>query len=797
MTHVLIVEDQEAGRYLLKVLLEGNGYRVTQAVNGLEALAAARLEPPDIVVSDVLMPKMDGFALCRAWMQDAALKAIPFVFYSATYRDPEDEKLAQALGAARYLNKSLPADIFLAELRAVLMAALAPQRPVATALDDKDFYALHDAVLARKLEHKMGQIEAMNRALRESEVRYRDLVENSHDLICTHDLRGKLLSVNKAAVQITGYAEAALLGMNLFDLLTRASQTGFKAYLTEIGSTGAAHGMMRIRTAHGETRWWEYDNTLRTEGVPVPVVRGMVRDITEHKAADTKIQRLTNLYAALSACNQAIVRCTSEEQLFAEVCRDAVQYGGIKMAAIGLVDPTSGRLVPAAQCGEGTQYIEQIEITVDPALPSGRGTVGTAIREHRPVWCQDYLNDATTAPWHEVAAEAGWRSVATLPLYRNAVAVGVFVLFSGEINAFDQAARDLLTEMAADIGYALDNFVREAERRKAQQDLRESEQQFRGLVEQSIAGIYIIQDGKFVYVNPRFAQIFGYASEYELMDSSFAALSVVAEPDRGMVAENMRRRLEGEVQTIEYTFTGLRKDGTTVEVGTNGASASYHGQPAAIGLLQDISEKKQAEEKIRHYLEQLKVALLSTVEVATSLSELRDPYTAGHERRVAEIAAAIGIELGWDEERVEGLRVAGCLHDIGKITIPSEILSKPGQLSSIEYQLIQCHPQVGFDLLKNVAFPWPVAQVALQHQERMDGSGYPQGLKGEAIVFEARIMAVADVVEAMSSHRPYRAGLGIDKALAEIERGRGTAYDPIAADACLKLFRENGFSIPV
>ena len=175
---------------------------------------------------------------------------------------------------------------------------------------------------------------------------------------------------------------------------------------------------------------------------------------------------------------------------------------------------------------------------------------------------------------------------------------------------------------------------------------------------------------------------------------------------------------------------------------------------------------------------------------------MRDPYSAGHERRVADIAVAIGAELGYDARRQEGLRVAGYLHDVGKITIPAEILSKPGKLTSIEYRLIKGHAQAGYDVLNAVEFPWPVAQVALQHHERMDGSGYPQGLRGEAILFEARVMAVADVVEAMSSHRPYRPGLGIEAALAEIERGRGTVYDADVADACLRLFREKQFLLP-
>jgi len=243
-------------------------------------------------------------------------------------------------------------------------------------------------------------------------------------------------------------------------------------------------------------------------------------------------------------------------------------------------------------------------------------------------------------------------------------------------------------------------------------------------------------------------------------------------------------------------FAARRGDGTEIQIGGNVARATHKGRPSIIGMLQDISEKKRADEQIQRYVKQLQSAFMSTVEVATSLSEMRDPYTAGHERRVGALAAAIGAELGFDAQRVEGLRVAGFLHDIGKITIPAEILSKPGRLSAIEYQLIQGHPQSGYDVLKDVEFPWPVAAVALQHHERIDGSGYPQGLKGEAIALEARILAVADVVEAMSSHRPYRPGLGIDRALAEIERGRGTAYDAQAVDACLRLFRDQAYQLP-
>jgi len=213
-------------------------------------------------------------------------------------------------------------------------------------------------------------------------------------------------------------------------------------------------------------------------------------------------------------------------------------------------------------------------------------------------------------------------------------------------------------------------------------------------------------------------------------------------------------------------------------------------------FIADITARKHAEDEIKRHVARIETAFMGAVEMATTLSEMRDSITAGHERRVSEIAVAIGAEIGFDMPLQQGLRVTGLLYDVGKITIPADILSKPGKLSTIEYRLIQGHAQSSYEILKNVQFPWPVAEVALQHHERMDGSGYPQGLKGDQILLEARIMAVADVVEAMTSHRPYRAALEIDRALAEIEQGRGTLYDPVVADACLKLFREKGYAIP-
>lgn len=197
--------------------------------------------------------------------------------------------------------------------------------------------------------------------------------------------------------------------------------------------------------------------------------------------------------------------------------------------------------------------------------------------------------------------------------------------------------------------------------------------------------------------------------------------------------------------------------------------------------------QEQHEVLLRQSLEESIMAIAATVEA-------RDPYTAGHQKRVGELATAIALEMKLPEEKLRGIHLAAIIHDVGKIHVPAEILTKPGNLTDLEYKLVQTHPQVGYDILKDVKYPWPIAQIILQHHEKIDGSGYPQGLKGEEILTEAKILTVADAVEAMSSSRPYRPALGVNAALEEISQGRGTKYDPAVVDVCLRLFAENKFT---
>ena len=207
----------------------------------------------------------------------------------------------------------------------------------------------------------------------------------------------------------------------------------------------------------------------------------------------------------------------------------------------------------------------------------------------------------------------------------------------------------------------------------------------------------------------------------------------------------------------------------------------------------EIENRKQVQEELEHSLQDLKKAMDSTIQAIAMTVEKRDPYTSGHQMRVAGLTRAIAESLELSQDQIEGAFMAASIHDIGKISLPAEILTKPVQLTDIEISLIQAHAQAGFDILKGIEFPWPIADIIVQHHERMDGSGYPGGLAGEEILIEARIIGVADVVETMASHRPYRPSMGIDKALQEIISNKGKLYDTRVVDACLHIFNEQRF----
>ena len=318
---------------------------------------------------------------------------------------------------------------------------------------------------------------------------------------------------------------------------------------------------------------------------------------------------------------------------------------------------------------------------------------------------------------------------------------------------------------------------------------KQAEELFKKLFVNSPNAIFIVQDGKFKLVNPQFTTETGY-SEEEILGSDL--FQFIHPEDKEMVRKIVVKNLKKGLSS-PFEYRGIRKSGEARWVMQVVTSITYQGKRAIFGTFKDITEIRQVQKELQQSYEKLQKTMEGTINIVAKIVETRDPYTAGHQLKVSKLATAIAREMKLSPDKIEGIRIASLVHDIGKISIPAEILSKPTKLNEIEYSLIKDHSQIGYDILKTIDFPWPVAKIVIQHHEKINGSGYPQSLKDNKILLEARIMGVADVVEAMSSHRPYRPALGLDKALEEISQNKGILYDPEVVDACLNLFKEKGF----
>jgi PAS domain S-box-containing protein len=332
------------------------------------------------------------------------------------------------------------------------------------------------------------------------------------------------------------------------------------------------------------------------------------------------------------------------------------------------------------------------------------------------------------------------------------------------------------------------------DRRLAEKAQQDSEKRYRILFQTAGDAIFIMKDDLFLDCNEMTMRMFN-GRQDQIIGRHPYELSPPRQPDgrdsMEKALEKIGSALRGEPQRFEWVHR--RIDGSDFD-----AEVTLNVLPLEDGIhllafVRDITSRKRSERALEAHAEQLRKTCVATVDVIAMAVESRDAYTSGHQKRVAELAKWIAMEMALPPDQVDGIQMAGLVHDLGKISVPAEILSRPRELSTHEYALIKIHPQTGYDILKNVDFPWPIAEIVYQHHERLDGSGYPRGLKGEEVRLEARILAVADVVEAISSHRPYRPAHSVATAMAEIESRRGTLYDPAAVDACLRLFREKSF----
>jgi len=347
---------------------------------------------------------------------------------------------------------------------------------------------------------------------------------------------------------------------------------------------------------------------------------------------------------------------------------------------------------------------------------------------------------------------------------------------------------------------ATESLMSKRRRRRVEKAVFDIEERYRLIAERAADAIWTVDmNMRPTYISPSIARLLGYTVQEAMAKPiqeiftpvSFKLVTELLKEELGI--ENREQKDLAWSRTLELEL--IRKDGSLVPVEVKYTFLrDAQARPVEVlAIARDISERKKEQEEARQNTERLIRAMEHAIQAMTIVVEMRDPHTAGHQQRTTQLACAIAKEMGLSKERIGGLRLAGLIHDIGKVRVPAEILMNPDGLSEPEFMMIKAHPRLGYEILRTIDFPWPVAQIVLQHHERMDGSGYPSGLSGEDIIMEARILAVADVVEAMASHRPYRAAPGINKALEEISQNKGVLYDSKAVDTCLMLFRNKKF----
>lgn len=443
--------------------------------------------------------------------------------------------------------------------------------------------------------------------------------------------------------------------------------------------------------------------------------------------------------------------------------------------------------------GYGYQ-IEQLELLRATEFrldnPASRGVFVVSFKKQIPFLINDLKEiEKDVSPRSlAFAHKMGTQSFICAPIVFKGESLGVLVVDNlRSKRLLSQSDMSLLMGIAPQIAININNAI-------TYRKVAESEKRFRSLSESAPDIIYTIDSGGgFTYVNPAWERILGHPAK-DVLGRYF--IDFVRKEEIPMYRELFRLIRKDGKTVRDVMGTILHQDGSDRIFSISGApNLDAEGQfIGVVGTFKDVTALHLSQAELKQSYQQLQAALDSTIQALSMIVESRDPYTSGHQQRVAKLAGTIAEEMGLPEESQAAIRMAATLHDIGKISVPAEILSKPTRLSEIEMGMIQLHPETGRGILESIAFPYPVARIVFQHHERMDGSGYPKGLRGDEILLEAKILCVADVVEAMATHRPYRASLGKEKALQEISDQRGVLYDMAVADTCLRLFNEKQFS---
>ena len=575
--------------------------------------------------------------------------------------------------------------------------------------------------------------DATERKLAEETLsRYRILAAEARDIMLfVRASDGAIVEANAAAEAAYGYSREELLQLRISDL--RSARTGptIDRQMRVAGSEGVL-----FETEHHRRDGTAFPVEVSSRGTSMVGGQGVfvsvIRDVTERKLAEVALRQNQQRYETFINATDDMAFLKDDELRYVIVNEaNAAYFGRSVEETIGRTDADLMPIDAAARC----------RLTDVDALESS----------------------ATVLSHEEIDGRTYETRKFPVLLTGDRVGVGGYV-------------RDV------------------TERKQAEEELRSSQQVLEGILNAIPVRVFW-KDKDLVYLgcNAVFASDAGFADPKDIVGKDDYQMGwrdqaemyrgddsqVIASGCSKVLMEEPQTTPEGETITLLTSKTPLRDSSGQIS--------------GVLGTYMDITKRKRAEEEVRRQAEQLRRTVEGTVLAMSRVVETRDPYTAGHERRVAELATAIAADLGMEGEALTALRLGGLIHDIGKIAVPAEILAKPGRLSEVEFDLIKLHPVTGFDILGPIDFGRPVAEMVLQHHERRDGSGYPQGLKGEDILPEARILAVADVVEAMSSHRPYRAAFGIEAALAEVREHAGVKYDADVVASCVRLFDEQGF----
>jgi PAS domain S-box-containing protein len=601
--------------------------------------------------------------------------------------------------------------------------------------EDEGPFLKEERMLIDSLCERLGRIterRQMGILLAESEERYRRLFETASDgILLLEKCDGKIVHANQAVERILGYTDQEIIGNRLQDLGVRLDMGDFQTIMQNLNKTG----ILNYDNVPVKNKSGQYVYTDIYLVDRARLVQCNIRDITERTRTEKALKKSRSLL--------------EETERIGNV-------GGWEF------DMDTGKQTWTKEI----YRIHEVDFTFDPTVRKGVNFYAPASRPIIEKAVQRILE-------HGEPFDLELEIITAKGNLRTVHVIGRADLEHRRVYGFFQDITD---------------------RKQKELELLNSETRFREMFDNAPIGYHELDnEGRVIRVNRTELSMLGYSAEEMLGRHVW---EFVDEKDVGR--EAVLNKLAGVFppgENIERNYR--KKDGTRIplliqDMFIRGNDGNISGIRTTV---QDMTYRKLVDRQLQDTLESLRKAVGVTIQVMVSAVETRDPYTAGHQSRSASLARAIATEMGLSHERIEGIRMASSIHDIGKLSIPAEILSKPTKLSAIEFSLIREHARQGYEILKNVESPWPLAEMVYQHHERMDGSGYPRNLKGEEICIEARILSVADVVEAMASHRPYRPGLGIDAALDEIEKNSGSFYDAAVAEACLRLFREKGYRL--